>query len=95
MSDKRPDTQMQAWQAIQESLPDKRRMVFSEVMARVNGLTLFELENILNWPVNRISGRITELCKAGHIMDSGRRRINPDSGKGAVVWIAVRPGSLF
>lgn len=82
-----PETQRAAWEDIQERLPDKRAKVFGIIRIVVGGLTLWEIAANLNWTINCVSGRVTELKKAGLIRDSGKRRINPDSGKAGIVWI--------
>lgn len=87
----KPDTQLEAWQAIQDSLCKKQNEVLQVIKsAPKSGKTLFELVDALEWPVNRISGRVRELSQKGLIVDSGARRINPASGKNGIVWIYVK-----
>ena len=83
-----PQTQLDAYRDIQEKLPERRKIVMQLILNCGNGLTLFEAESLLHWPVNRLSGRFTELRDAGMILDSGKRRINPNSGKAGIVWEA-------
>ena len=83
------DTQIDAWDAIQDKLPDARGIVRNAIIGRPLGATLFELQSLLGWPINRISGRVTELAKRGLIQDGGTRRINPLSGKRGIVWVAI------
>lgn len=80
----RPDTQMRAFSSL-ENLGEKRKAVAVAIAIKA-GATLYELVQYLGWPVNRISGRVTELKDAGVIVDSGLRRINPTSGKNGIVW---------
>lgn len=81
------DTQLDAWDDLQETVAGKRQRVLVAIQESKNhGATLFELSNILNWPINRVSGRVTELSKLGLIVDSKERRINPSSGKKGIVW---------
>lgn len=82
----RPETQLAAWQEVQDELPEKRRIVFQMIARHERGVTLFQLVNLLNWPVNSISGRLTELERSGRIEDSGTREVNPATGKRAIVW---------
>lgn len=83
------DTQMQAWDDIQEKLPFTRKKVFDVIKNHGDfGATTVTLSMVLGWPINCVSGRVTELCDAGLIRDSGRRGVNP-SGKKAVLWVAV------
>lgn len=81
------DTQAKAWADLQESIGIKQREVLKAIKkAGKSGKTLFELVEALEWPVNRVSGRVTELSSKGLIVDSGQRRINPESGKHGIVW---------
>ena len=89
------DTQLNTFREIKDTLPEKCRRVLKVITGAIEGLTLFEIQDRLSWPVNRVSGRITELRKAGKIVDSGFRRINPESGKKAVVWVTVYKDRLF
>lgn len=81
-----PETQIAAWRDIQEKLPKKRRAIFETIAEHVEGLTLFEIEEILGWGINCVSGRVTELHGARLVRDSGQRRINPKSGVAGIVW---------
>lgn len=85
----RPETQREAYDSIKDHLPEKRRMVYDQIdsASTAGGITLFELCVKLKLPVNSVSGRVTELHDSAVIVDSGRRRINPDTGRRAVVWI--------
>jgi len=83
------DTQEQAWKDIQKKLPDCRSKVLS-IITRNDGLTLFQIADILGVEVHCISGRVTELGKLGMIEDSLERRSNPRSGKKAIVWKVPR-----
>ena len=78
------DTQAQAFAEIQESLGEKQLKVLSSI--KKNGSTCYEISQNLNWPINRVSGRITELCNKNKIKDIGERRVNPTSGKNNIVW---------
>jgi predicted transcriptional regulator len=82
------ETQVQAFESLQETIEQKREKVLSAIRAN-GGATLFQLVGILNWPVNRISGRVTELKNQGKIYDSGRRLQNPSSGVKGIVWMAT------
>lgn len=81
----KPETQLDSWDSLQETISSKRLKVFKAIESN-EGATLFELTKILNWPVNRVSGRVTELAKNELIVDSGTRRTNPESGKTGIVW---------
>jgi len=79
------DTQGDAYQDIKDKLPERRRKVF-EVIARSKGVASFEIAMILNWPINCVSGRVTELADAGIIEDKSGRVSNPRSSKANILW---------
>lgn len=81
------DTQATAYQEIRETLPEKRRIVLNAIDT-LGLATLIEIANWLGWPINSVSGRVTELAKDGLIEDSGQRATNP-SGKKAILWKKV------
>lgn len=85
------DTQMESWKKTREETQTKSQSeIFMAIQNAENGMTLFELVDHLGWPVNRISGRVTELGIDGRIADSGERRENPETGRKAVVWKALQ-----
>lgn len=84
------DTQIDAYHEIEPRLPAKRRAVYECIDDDDKGRTLFELVRVLGWPVNCVSGRVTELHKAAQIVDTGKRRVNPDTGKSAAVYTSRR-----
>jgi DNA-binding MarR family transcriptional regulator len=79
------ETQRAAWGALQDSISGKRAAVLEVIKSR-EGATMFEVAQALGWPINRVSGRITELCDRELVEDSGERKINPLSGKRVIVW---------
>lgn len=89
------ETQLEAWEAIQESLPESRRSVLRMIENSGNqGITTFDIAKKLMMPINCISGRVTELNDVGIVMDSGRRGVNP-SGKRAILWIVNKTPFKF
>ncbi len=81
-----PDTQREAWESIKHNLADSRRAVLSVIENHGDfGVSTYSISDILGWPINCVSGRVTELTKLGIIKDSGRRGVNP-SGKRAILW---------
>lgn len=91
-----PDTQRASWRTIQD-LSEKRAKVLS-VISQTNGIALWEIAEKLGWPINCVSGRVTELQDLGLVRDSGKRGTNPHSGKKAILWLGVSPtpqGELF
>lgn len=81
------DTQRSAWNDVQAKLGVRQQEVLKTL--RYAPATLCEIANRLHVPINSISGRVTELCRAGLVKDSGMRRINPESGKANIVWSAL------
>lgn len=79
------ETQLQSYEELKDHLPDRRRAVLS-VLEQHGELPLFSIVEILGWGINCISGRLTELAGLGMIQDSGKRLVNPSSGKRAIVW---------
>ena len=84
------DTQLEAWQDIQPKLGTKQQEVLNEI--RLQPRTGYEIAAALGWYSYRTLPRVTELAKLGLIVDSGRRRINPDSGKKTIVWMVAYNG---
>lgn len=52
-----------------------------------NGATVHETAAALGAPVSTIQPRFSELVQLGRIRDSEKRRVNPSSGKKAIVYI--------
>lgn len=82
------DTQLAAYDEVLPTLSDKRKTVYDVIASRPSAL--WEICNTLRWPVNRVSGRVTELSGLNLIVDSGDRRVNPASGKNGIVWSVLR-----
>lgn len=80
------DTQRQAYQDLQENVSGRRAEVLREI-TNSKGLGLWEISEKLGWPINSVSGRVTELVKLGHVFDSGLRGLNPHSGKRVILWV--------
>lgn len=86
-----PHTQLESWDKLQGSLENRQEVVFQAISAAGDqGLTLFELVKLLGWPVNRVSGRVTELAAKGKIKNYDLTRVNPESGKRGLVWFDCR-----
>lgn len=87
------ETSLLAFIGIEAELPKKRKVVFEAIRnAGDDGMTLFELVEVIRRPINELSGRVTELSKAKWITPNGRRS-NPDTKKLSTVWI-VAHGSI-
>lgn len=79
-------TQREAWEDLQVKLGERQRTVLALILRSPCGLTLYEIKNKLGWPINSVSGRVTELRKKGLIQASHHTRTNPETGKAAIVW---------
>ncbi len=67
-----------------------QRMVLRSIRhAKKAGRTAEECAMVLHLPRVSAQPRTSELKAKGLILDSGRRRTNPSSGKRAVVWVAT------
>ena len=49
------------FQMIQKDLPEKRRLVYEVILANPGGITRKQIAKILGWPINCVTGRVTEL----------------------------------
>lgn len=85
----KPDTQLQSYDEIKNSLSERRASILELIQSSQNGLPLFEIVKLSGLPINSVSGRITELNDLGMIKDSGSRSVNPETGKKAIVWQSV------
>lgn len=75
----------EAFREILPTLPAKRAAVHGAISSQgEHGATLSELVGLLAWPINRISGRVTELSRAGMLSEAGIR------GR-QTIWVACLP----
>ena len=65
---------LQAFLNLEPKLPARRLEVYCAGLSRGPGaeFTIGNLSGMLGWGLNRISGRVTELTKAGWFVDTGR-----------------------
>jgi hypothetical protein len=76
---------LEAYRTILPSLPAKRAKVLADIVSQgERGATLAELVGITGWSINRLSGRVSELVKAGFLREAGKRG-------GQTVWAACLP----
>ena len=61
------ETSIEAYRRIEDKLPEKRLEVLRAIGRFPRGATCEDLVKHLGWPINRVSGRVTELKRAGHI----------------------------
>lgn len=65
----------------------KKRNEVLSVIRYLGGATLFEITEVLKWPVNCVTGRVNELCKSKVVKDSGKVKKNPRTNRSAIVWV--------
>tara|TARA_Y200000002_G_C22497825_1_gene585814 strand:+ start:61 stop:510 length:450 start_codon:yes stop_codon:yes gene_type:complete len=66
-----------SYKEIRQKLPNKRKRIF-EIIEKHNGITAQEISSRYNYPINQVSGRITELKDLCFIKESGNQ-LNPFS----------------
>lgn len=80
---------LEAYTEILPKLPAARRAVWGAISALgEHGATLAELVGLLSWPINRISGRVSELSELGYLREAGQRG-------GQTVWAACLPQDVI
>lgn len=66
---------LSAWyEQVVPTLPERRRLVF-EAIKTLGKATLQDVSLALNRPLNALSGRLTELKRAGLIKEVGKKQI--------------------
>jgi predicted transcriptional regulator len=78
------DTQAAAYHKAMQTAPNVRQKIML-TLGHHGPAASFELEVALNKPHQTISDRLSELAKAGRIIDSGKRKQTP-YGLNAIVW---------
>lgn len=78
-------TRNKIWSEIQKQLPRRRAQVFEAIAEWGGKAALFEICELIRLPAHQVSGRITELRKAGLIKEVDRKK-SPYSGATVVVW---------
>ncbi len=82
------DTQRESWDKLQhEGLSEKRWRVRSAI-ARRGKAAAFQIANDLGWPFHCVTGKITNLCDAGKVRDTGRTTLNPATNRNVILWEA-------
>ena len=81
-----PATQRAAHKEILPELSDKRLQVYNIIADAKRGIALYLIAEKLHWPINCVSGRVTELHDLGYIVDSGQRETNPHTKKRVILW---------
>lgn len=87
------ETGREAAEAVAPKLGRYQRLVNELVAARGSqGITPEEAADVTGLDRVSLQPRFSELKRKGMVVDSGRRRRNPSSGKSAVVWVLPEYG---
>jgi DNA-binding MarR family transcriptional regulator len=78
------DTSLQAWVKTQEKLGYAQKQVLTAIRQYPNS-TNNEIAGILDWQINRVTGRVNELRKIGVVIDAGKRT-DRITGSNAHIW---------
>ena len=78
------ETQLESFKSHLPNAERKRMIVLEEI--RKNGpMTCQEVAESLSWPINCVSGRISELSSRS-LISTNESKINPNTGKKNAVW---------
>lgn len=81
-------TSLEAYESIEPHLGDIQKVCLHEIIASGTiGMTQQELEDKFLMIASTIRTRVSELCRLGYVVDSGRKR-KTRSGRNAIVWIS-------
>ena len=81
------ETSIKAYHGI-KSKNVKKAKVF-KVIKTTKGATLYEIARSLRWPINCVTGRVSELRESGSVINSGKTKKNP-TGVRAIIWVATK-----
>lgn len=82
-----------AWRDLQPKLGARQEQVLV-IISEPEGATLREIADRLDLDMSGVSPRVTELHELGLVVNSGRTRLNPRSGKMITVWVAAGPKQI-
>jgi len=85
---KESDTSREAAIAIKEASGPIARAVHSVIRSAPQGLTSYEIADLLQMQHGTVQPRTSELKLKGLIRDSGMRRLNLNRRR-AIVWVAI------
>ena len=78
------NTRNQSFKLLQKDLGRNQQAVFKQIK-RLKKAALFEVTESLGWPINCVSGRITELKTQGKIKEVGTK-FNPVTRRTVTVY---------
>ena len=82
------DTSLEAFMKIKPELNNKEKEVYNLLCKNEGGLTNPEISELLQWPINSVTGRITSLVDKG-LVESVGKKINENTGMNNTVWDIV------
>ena len=85
-------TSIEAYNNALAGMPASRKLVFETFVTNERPLTNLEISNILKKPINKITGRTSELKKAGLITFAGHKT---HEGNKHSQWKPIHPDRLF
>ena len=56
---------------IKPSLPEKRKRVYEVILRHPRGICNKKIASLLCWPINCVTGRVSELCQLGLVRSDG------------------------
>ena len=84
-------SQLESWEKLKPEIGRRQQQVLDLLDKHPQGLALFEIAQLLNLPINSVSGRVTELCARKLLIDSGRTRWNEYTRRNVTVWQRCTP----
>lgn len=87
------DTSLIAYQEIQDKINTNEEVVLRIIKQSSRPLCDYEIARMLDWPINRVTGRRNKLEAKGLIEDVGKAK--SPTGKAAHYWRAVKVETLF
>ena len=64
-------TRNATYSMIKPDLPEKRQRVYEVILQHPQGVTRKQIAGELGWPINCVTGRVTELRDSGFIIEDG------------------------
>lgn len=88
------DTSLEAYEAIKPTLTDRQKQVLA-VLKRCDCMCNYQIAQQAGLAINCITNRVGELLKKGEIVQDGKKRPGPPSGRNVYYWRAVKAKTLF
>ena len=79
------ETQLMSWDAMQPKLGKRQRQIMEALKDLGNSATNRQLAKHLGWEINRVTGRINELCEMKKVL--GNKTIkDPETNRMVTLW---------